>query len=382
MTDTSQHVADIYTGLTVKELPGSEIEITAEIPVALAHQHRVRALKKVQKNLELPGFRKGHVPEDMALAHVGDATLMQETAEMAISEAYAAIVEEKKLDVVGRPSVTITKLAPGNPIGFKITSALYPKIELPNYAKLALEVVKQQENPDTAEVTEAEVTAELERLQQMFATHVQPEEEKEAGEEAGEEKKPKLPELTDDFARQIGDFKDLADLKEKVKQGYAISKKQKLLEKRRLAIADAILAKTHTVVPNVFIEGEIDQMVGSFEERVTRAGMKMDDYLKQVNKTLEDLRKEWQPDAEKRAKLQLVFNEIAKKENIMPDVVKLDREVAHIKEHYPDAHDHSIRVYVAAQMTNDMVFRFLEGASPVASEETEHDHGHGHGHHH
>jgi trigger factor len=364
----------MYTGLTVKELPNSEIEIIAEIPVALAHQHRVRALKKVQKTLELPGFRKGHVPEDIALAHVGDATLMQETAEMAISEAYAAIVEEKKLDVVGRPSVTITKLAPGNPIGFKITSAVYPKMELPNYTKLAQEVVKQQEDPDTAEVTEAEVSAELERLQQMFAAHVQPE----SGKEEVEEKKPALPELNDDFARMLGDFKDLADLKEKVKQGYAISKKQKLLEKRRLAIADAILAKTNTVVPNIFIEGEIDQMVGSFEERVTRAGMKMDDYLKQVNKTLEDLRKEWQPDAEKRAKLQLVFNEISKKENIFPDVAKLDREVAHIKEHYPDAHDHSIRVYAAAQMTNDMVFRFLEGKSPTASEETGHDHEHHH----
>jgi FKBP-type peptidyl-prolyl cis-trans isomerase (trigger factor) len=375
MTDTHHNVADIYTGLTVKELPGSEIEITAEIPVALAHHHRVRALKKVQKNLELPGFRKGHVPEDMALAHIGDATLMQETAEMAISEAYAAIVEEKKLDVVGRPSVTITKLAPGNPIGFKITSAVYPKIDLPDYKKISAETVTQQEDPDKAEVTEAELAAELERLQNMFAPHVQ------AGDSAGEGevKKPELPELNDDFARQLGDFKDLADLKEKVKQGYAISKKQKLLEKRRLAIADAILGKTHTVVPNVFIEGEIDQMVGSFEERVTRAGMKMDDYLKQVNKTLEDLRKEWQPDAEKRAKLQLVFNEIAKKENIVPDVAKLDREVAHIKEHYPDAHEHSIRVYAASQMTNELIFRFLEGKEASGAEETEHDH-HGHDH--
>jgi FKBP-type peptidyl-prolyl cis-trans isomerase (trigger factor) len=313
----------------------------------------------------------------MLLSHVGEAALMQETAETGIAEAYAAIVEEKKLDVVGRPAVTITKLSSGNPIGFKITSAVYPQIDLPNYKKIADETLRQHEDPEKAEVTEAEVTGELERLRTLFAqaTATEP-----SGEE-GEAPKPALPEINDEFARGLGDFKDLADLKEKVKEGFGISKKQKLHEKRRLAVADAIIAKTHVTVPNVFIEGETDQMIASFEERVNRAGLQMDEYLKQVNKTLEDFRKEWRPDAEKRAKLQLIFNEIAKKENLVPDMAKLDREVKHIKEHYPDAHERSIRVYVAAQMTNEMIFRFLEGKDTTVSAETEHEHHeHDHGH--
>jgi trigger factor len=129
----------------------------------------------------------------------------------------------------------------------------------------------------------------------------------------------------------------------------------------------------------VFIEGEVSQMVATFEERVTRAGMTMEDYLKQIDKSYEDIRKEWRPDAEKRAKLQIIFNEIAHKENIVPNQEKLEREVSHIKEHYPEAQEHAIRVYVAAQMTNDLAFRFLEGRLDEKEEEHEDPH-HGHTH--
>jgi len=368
-----------YTGVTITEKPGSELEIVGEVPTEVAHTHRIKAMKNIQKNLELPGFRKGHVPDEMVLAHVGEAALMQETAEQAISEAYAAIIEDKKLDVVGRPQVTITKLAPGNPIGFKIATAVYPSVKLPEYAKLAAAELKKTEDPEQVTVPDEELNAELERLRDIVA-QAEAAEAKDtvAGEGTNTEEKPAPLPLDDAFAQKLGGFKDLADLKEKIQKGLLMEKKQKAHDKRRLAIADAIIAKSDVVVPNVFIEGEVTQMVASFEERVARAGMTMDAYLKQVNKTMEELRNEWRPDAEKRAKLQLIFNEIAQKENITPSAEKLEREVGHIKEHYPDAHEHSIRVYVAAQMTNDLVFRFLEGRSE--EKEEGHDH-HSHDHH-
>lgn len=363
-----EHTAGIvcYTNITITEQPGSELEITGEIPTERAHVHRIQAIKKFQKELELPGFRKGHVPDDMVIAHVGEASLMQEAAERGIAEAYAALVEDRKLEVVGRPAVTVTKLAPGNPIGFKITSAVYPTVTLPNYIKIAAAEIKKHESPDTVEVTSEELAAELARLQDILARAETAGATDNDSADTGETKPtPALPELNDEFARKLGGFKDLADLKEKISTGLLADKKQKMHDKRRLALADAIISATTVTVPNVFIDGEVNQMLASFEERVTRAGMTMDAYLKQVSKTMEDLRKEWRPDAEKRAKLQIIFNEIGHKENLRPDAEKLEREVAHITEHYPDAHAHSVRAYVAAQMTNDLVFRFLEGESGV-----------------
>jgi len=361
MTDEPT-AAKHYSDLSVERLKGSEVELTGDIPVETARTFVRKAIRAAQQTLELPGFRKGRVPEDMVRAHVGEMALLQDAAERALAAAYPEMVDEHKLEVVGRPAVTITKLVPGNPIGFKIKSALYPTVELPNYSKLAAQELKKHDDPETVEIDDAEIATELERLQKML---VQVPREGAADDttsiESGEQKEPELPPLSDDFAKQLGDFKDLNDLKEKIKVGLLNDKKQKAHEKRRLALADAIIAKSRLEVPEIFIEGELDQMLASFEERVTRAGMKFEEYLVEAKKTKEDLRNEWRADAEKRAKLQLIFNEIAKKEKIELDEKKLDRQVSHIKEHYTDAPESSVRSYVATQMMNERVFRLLEG---------------------
>jgi len=302
----------LYTDLKVEKKEKSEVEITAEIPVAVAEEYRSKALAKITRDLELPGFRKGHVPEDMAVKHVGEAALLQETAEQALGDVYAQIVMDESLDVVGRPNVTITKLAPGNPIGFKISSAIYPELGLPDYKKVAEKEFKNHDDPDKVKVSDTDLDGELKRLQEMMTPKEAQKEEGEKNDtdtdtdEKKEEKKvaaPKVPELNDAFAQQLGDFKDLNDLKEKIKHGMGMEKKQKAHEIRRLAIADAIIAKTKVEVPGIFTEGELDQMFASFEEKVQRAGMEMDAYLEQAKKTKEDLRKEWRPDAEKTCKV-------------------------------------------------------------------------------
>ena len=345
-----------YAEVKVEKLPGSEIEITGEIPVAVAETYKSKAIKKFQGSIELAGFRKGNVPEDMIKEQVGEAELYKEIAEMALGKTYADIVSDKKLDVVGRPMVTITKLAPGNPIGFKIRSAVFPEVELPDYKKIAAAEMKKIAKNEVAEVTDEDIEKELKRLQMMMTPP--PAEGKEGDEKA---EKPKAPEINDEFAKTLGGFKDLADLKTKMKEQMKIEREQKEKEKDRLALVEAIIGKSKLEVPGLFVEGEIDQMVGSFTDRVQRSGMELDAYLEQVKKTMDDLRKEWRPDAEKRAKLQLIFNEIAKKEGIKPDDKKLKLEVDHIKEHYPDANEESVAVYVTAQMINELVFEMLEG---------------------
>lgn len=374
--------AKTYTNLTIEELPGSEIELTGEIPVEYIGSFRSKAVKKLKERLELPGFRKGHVPDEMVVKHVGEQELMKEIAEQALGEVYADIVEDKKLEVVGRPAVTITKLAPNNPIGFKIRSAVFPKVDLPDYKKLATAELKKHDDPEKVTVEDAEVEKELENIQKAMSA---------AGEkeEAGEKKETKVEPIDDAFAKKLGNFKDLDDLKKKMKDQILFEKKGKSYEKRRLAVADAILAKCTFSVPQIFVEGELEQMIASFNDRVSKAGIQMDEYLKQIGKTIDDLKKEWQGDAEKRSKLQIVLNEIAQKEAIIPDVARLDREVKHVLEHYPDAEERAVRTYVRAQMTNEKVFEFLEGgknkqeassegAGHVHDHTCDHDHEHEH----
>jgi FKBP-type peptidyl-prolyl cis-trans isomerase (trigger factor) len=360
-----------YNNLEIKSLPGSEVEFIGEIPVTVVETFRTKAVRNIAKHIELPGFRKGNVPEEMAAKHVGEVEVLKETAELALGKVYADIVTDKAIDVVGRPNITITKLAPGNPIGFKIQSAVFPMIELPEYKKIAENERKKFEKEKVI-VEEKDIENELKRLQEMMTPK------KEDGTVEGV-----VPEINDEFAQTLGGFKDLAELKEKMKEQMLLEKENSAREKKRLTIAEAVIEKSKVDVPALFIEGELDQMVASFTDRVERAGMKLDAYLEQVKKTLEELRKEWRVDAEKRAKLQLIFNEIAKKESLAPDAEKLDREIAHIREHYPEAKEESVRIYVSAQMTNEKVFEMLEGKKKddkkeghVHDEKCEHGHDH------
>ncbi len=356
MTDNKKQKT--YSDVEIKELRRSEIEVSGEIPVEFVESHRVKVIQKFKKNLDLPGFRKGNVPEEMVVKHVGEEAVLKEMAEMALGQSYADIVMEHNLDVVGRPQVTITKLATGNPIGFKIKSAVFPKIKLPDYKKIAKEELKKHEKAEDIVVSDEDVQKELENIQKAMTQTQQNDNE--------EDTKGKKQKIDDDFAKSLGNFKDLADLKEKIKSQMLMDKKIKQEEKRRLAIADAIIAKSRMEMPGVFVEGELDQMVATFNERVSRAGMKLEDYLKQIDKTIEDLRKEWKADAEKRAKLQIILNEISKKESITPDLNKVEMEIRHLKEHYPDADENAVRSYVIAQMTNEKVFEFLEGEDLIS----------------
>jgi FKBP-type peptidyl-prolyl cis-trans isomerase (trigger factor) len=69
---------------------------------------------------------------------------------------------------------------------------------------------------------------------------------------------------------------------------------------------------------------------------------------------------EWTPAAEKRAKLQLILNEIAKNETLELDAGKVDHEVSHLLEQYKDADEARVRIYIESIMKNEEVMKMLE----------------------
>lgn len=351
-----------YENLTVtREAPSSAV-ITGDITLDAVAAERGRALKALAKNFTAPGFRKGHVPEATMVSELGEQRILEEVAERVLAHAYAHIIENEKLDAVGRPEVTITKLAPGNPIGFRIKTALYPEITLPDYTKLAAGALKKHDDPEKVTLTDAELEVEIARLREALAEKP----ETEGG-------KPVLPDLTDEFVQKLGDFKTVEQFTTTLREQALREKKRKAHEARRLSIVDSVLDKTKVEVPDLFIESELDKMVGEFSENVSRMGMNMEDYLKNTGKTLDGIKKEWRSDAEKRAKLQLVLTDIAKKEGLVPDQKRLEREVSHIMEHYSEAEETSVRAYVATMMQNELVFELLEGKEPTKTEPSESD---------
>jgi len=129
----------IYGNAVIKRLPQSEIEITADMPATVFDVYRQAALKNINESITIDGFRKGNVPEKVLLAKVGEKTVLEEMAELALSDAYPAIVIDHTLDPVGRPEISITKMAVGNPLEFKIRTAIMPEVKLGDYKKIAKE---------------------------------------------------------------------------------------------------------------------------------------------------------------------------------------------------------------------------------------------------
>ena len=84
------------------------------------------------------------------------------------------------------------------------------------------------------------------------------------------------------------------------------------------------------------------------------------DNLKHLKKTAEDLKKDWTPDAEKRAKVQLIITKIALEEKIEADPELVKREVENLLKTYKDATEDRTKAYVEMMLTNEKVLEWLE----------------------
>jgi len=166
--------------------------------------------------------------------------------------------------------------------------------------------------------------------------------------------------LTDEFAKKLGDFTDLEDLKKKIAENLQKEKETKAKEKYRLSILDVIINETQIEIPHILIESELDKMMAQFEDDITRAGMTFDNYTKHIGKEKTEMRVEWRETALKKAKVQLLLTKIAEVEKIAPDTNDILNESEKILMVHKDADPLRVRVYVAMMMTNEKVLEFLE----------------------
>ncbi len=372
------HAIDVKKAFTVEPIAGSQVKITGEIPYADLLAERPGAVAALGAEIEVDGFRKGHVPEAILVKRLGEMTILTEMAERAISHIYHHILHDFALDAIGQPKVEITKIAPENPLGLSITVAVLPTITLPDYTTIAKTKNTEKQSVTITDADLEEQIKDILRRKAAFDRRQQKAAAK-AASEASDLPTPEtveppieneadlpIPELTDEVAQglgQPGQFTDVADFKQKLREHLTIEKTREVAAAHRAAITDAIIEGSSMELPQVLVDTELAQMFGQMEEDLTRANLKLDDYLAHIKKTKDDLKSEWTPAAEKRAKLQLILNEIAKKENISPDVNELKEQVAGLMERYKDADERRVALYVASVLTNEAVMKHLESLS-------------------
>jgi len=240
-------------------------------------------------------------------------------------------------------------------------------MKLPDYKKIAGEENKKNNKEKEIVISETEVEKVINDLRKMRAEQNRPPHEHKEGETEEEHakahaeiKEEDWPELNDEFAKSFGEFKNVAELKDKIKANLKIEKETEKKDKARLAIVEEIIKKTEGEVPDILIKSETDKMLFRLESDITNAGLNFKDYLEKIGKKEEDLRNEWKQDAEKRAKLQMIINSISEKENLKPTKEEIEKEVARVMQVYKDADITRAKTYVEQVLGNEKVFKFLE----------------------
>jgi trigger factor len=135
------------------------------------------------------------------------------------------------------------------------------------------------------------------------------------------------PAADDAFARSLGQFTDLAQLRANVHDGLLREKNAAERQRIRLAILDAIISATTVPAPVHLCERELDQMVHRFEHDLRDRGMELSMYLARIKKTQEQLRTEWMPQAERQVRIMLILRALARSQNIAVDQQELESQM-------------------------------------------------------
>jgi FKBP-type peptidyl-prolyl cis-trans isomerase (trigger factor) len=159
---------------------------------------------------------------------------------MAINDSVVEILLESKVSFLGRPDVAISKIAIDSPIEFKIKVAVMPEVKLPDYKKIAKNENKVEEKVE--EVSEKQVEETIEQIRKIYANQNHPESDKNASDGANthvhsadcKHEDINLPEVNDEFVRNLEILKILLILKLNLKKILQRKKKFMLKKKREV----------------------------------------------------------------------------------------------------------------------------------------------------
>ncbi len=196
-------------------------------------------------------------------------------------------------------------------------------------------------------------------------------------------KRKELSPLDDEFAKDVSEFDSLeelqADLANKLKQAAGERAKYQL----RSEVIAKVVENAEVDIPPEMVEGRVEEMLGSMEQRLMSQGVSLENYLKYTNSNIDDMRGNLRPDAERNIKQMLVTDAVARTENIEATDEDLDREINKMSEEMKQDPEIIKKVmegqdqldYVKKSIIRDKATQFMvdnavltEGTNPAAGE--------------
>jgi len=419
----------------IKNLENSQKELIISLDFEEFKKFVEEATEELIKEVELPGFRKGKAPKELAIKNIKEFDIYEKAANLAAKKNYLDYISSNNLEPLTSPDIEVLKLAPNNEFSFKATFYVIPEIDLDDYQE-KIKHLKNQKKEVKVEEQEIEeslnwllksrtnyeksnseikigdkvkldfdikengsiidsqrdfefITGEKQVFED-FEKNILGLKENEtknfsvevpsdywskdlAGKNVDFEIKIKevynaiSPTLNDEFAKGLGSFKSLVDLKENLKTGLLEEKKNEERERFRVLILKELAKIISIDLPPVLIDREIEIMIEELKNSVSKNNLDWNIYLKQINKTEDDLRTEFKDRAIERIKIELILREIAQEEQIEPSEEEIEEEVnkyllqfSKPEQAKNNIDEQELKIYIKSILTNQKVTEFLE----------------------
>ena len=377
--------------VTNEKTENSQAFLTIEMEPAEVEASLEASYHRLVKKTRIPGFRKGKAPRAILERYLGKENLLEDTLNNLLPKAYENAIKEQKIEAIARPHIEVAQTDPVVfkaivPLVPKIELGDYHHIQVtPEPVELteddvsaAIEQLRHQQGtwePVDRPVAfsdlvvldvesniedkpfinqkgvQYQVLRDLSLPAPGFAEQLpgmKKDEEKEfklqfpsdysrdelAGKEPSfkvkvtEIKQERLPELNDEFARGINpDFETLDSLQERVSANLRLKNEEQARVDFEERVIKAAVDLSQVEFPPVLVEAEVDQLLSQQMRHWQMDDKGLEEYLKSINKTEEELQKELRPLATKRVTQSLVLGKIAEEEKIEVSDAEIDTEI-------------------------------------------------------
>ena len=362
-----------------------------------------QAFNKVKKNLNAPGFRKGHMPRAVFNQKFGEEALYDDALNAILPAAYEAAIAELGLDVVAQPKIDVKSIEKGQDWTLTAEVVTKPEVKLGAYKDLEVSVEASKE------VTDEEVDAKLENERKNLAELVVKEgaaengdtvvidfvgsvygvefdggkgenhslelgsgqfipgfEDQLVGAKAGDEvevkvtfpedyqaadlagkaavfvtkvnevKAKEVPALDDELAKDLDDeVETLDELKAKYRKELEAAKEIAFDDAVEGAALDLAVENAEIVeLPAEMVEDEVHRAMNEFMGNMQRQGISPEMYFQITGTTQEDLHKQYEADADKRVKTNLVIEAVAAAEGFDATEEEIQKEINDLAAEY------------------------------------------------
>jgi len=177
-------------------------------------------------------------------------------------------------------------------------------------------------------------------------------------------KKKELPELDDEFAKDVSEYDTLEELKNSIKEKIEEENKQKEKYETQEAVIKTVCENAKVEIPSGMIEIETENMLKDIETRLSYQGLKLEQYCQMLGKTIEEMKKEYEPQAIEAIKSRLTLEAVMKSEKIEITEEEVNAKIKEMAENYGKKEEEikdneQLRNYIEEGIKSEKTIEFL-----------------------